>query len=209
MNKNSKYFFVAIPLLFAVGNPAVAHDNGWYMAADLGYAKFNQTATYAQPPKIEPVPDESGGGYRIGGGYSFTRYFALEISYMDAGHTDIGPDAVLPKFGNQNRVMRTRGVTLDAVGTLALSNAVDIYMRAGVISATTEHKLFATGSNIQSGPDLMEHDTRAGVGAGVAYKLDENWTLRMQWQRYFGLGGAEAAARYDLNIATLGVAYYY
>ena len=209
MNKNSKYFLIVIPLLFVVGNQALAHDSSWYAAVDLGYAKFTQTATYAQPPLVEPVPDESGGVYRIGGGYGFTRSFALEAGYVDAGHTDVGPDAVLPKFGNQNRVMRSRGVTLDAVGTLTLSDAVSIYLRAGLISATTEHKLFKTGSNIPSGPDLMETDTRLGAGAGVAYQLNDNWTLRMQWQRYFGLGGAEAAARYDLSIATLGVAYYY
>jgi OmpA-OmpF porin, OOP family len=200
---------VMVVVLSAIAPYACAEENGWYLVADLGYAKFNQTSTYTQPAMVAPVADESGGGYRIGGGYRFTDYFAMEAGYLDAGHTDVGPDAVLPKFGNQNRIMRTRGISIDAVGSIRLSDAIALHVRAGVISATTEHKLFRDGSTVQTGPDLMEHDTRFGMGTGVAYQFDQNWTIRMQWQRFFGLGGAEAAARYDLSIATLGVAYYY
>lgn len=203
-----KFLLIAAGLS-AIAPCACAQDSGWSLHADLGYARFDQTSTYAQPPMVAPVPDESGGGYRIGGGYRFTDYFALEAAYLDAGHTDVGPDAVLPKFGDQNRIMRTRGISIDAVGSIRLNDTIALYARAGVISATTEHKLFKDGSNVQAGPDLTQHDTRFGLGTGVAYSLDRNWTIRMQWQRFFGLGGAEAAARYDLNVATLGVAYYY
>lgn len=201
--------FIVAALTLAASIPVVAHDSSWYALADLGYNHFHQTSSYSQPVNTSAVPDESGGGYRIGGGYSFTDNFALEVNYMDAGHTDIGPDAVLPKVGNQNRYLRIRGVTVDAIGSVRLSNAIDAYMRAGLISAVTERKVFESGSNVQSGPDLTEQDTRLGVGAGAAYRLDDHWTIRVQWQRYFGLGGADTAVRYNLDIATLGVAYYY
>jgi OmpA-OmpF porin, OOP family len=209
MNRILKQLVVSAALLGAVGQQASADNNGWYLATDLAYTRFNTVSSYAQPPRQIAVSSESGGGYRIGGGYQFSNNFALEADYLDAGHTDVGPDAVLPKFGNQSDIMRSHGFTIDAIGSLAVSNTVSVYARAGVISATTERKVYRNGSSIPTEPDMYTHGRHPGAGFGVAYQVDGNWAVRVQWQRFYGLGSSDIAVRGNLDMVSLGVAYLY
>jgi len=209
MKRTLQCLVTAGTVLLVLATPANAAESNWYMAVDFGYTRFNPTSNYPQPTGIAAVTSESGGGYRIGGGYVFNEYFSLEADYIDAGHTDVGPDAVLPKFGNPAKLIRTRGVLVDAIGSLPLGAHISIFARAGVLKATTERRLYNLNGTYSGYPDLTTHGTATGIGLGVAWHYDDNWTIRTQWQRYYGLGNTDIAVRGNLDIATLGVEYHY
>lgn len=209
MNKILKQSVLVIAIALVTGVQARADDGSWYLATDFGYTRFNPNSDYSQPGMVAPVSSESGGGYRIGGGYRFGPNFALEATYLDAGHTDIGPDAVLPKFGNPARIMRSHGVTLDAIGGISIHDTISLYVRTGYMNATTERKIFNDGATMPAEPDLSMHGTQFGIGVGIAWQYEANWVVRTQWQRYYSLGNADIAVRGNLNIATLGIEYHY
>lgn len=208
--KRSLHFLVtAGTLLFALMPAAKSTEPNWYLAADFGYTRFDSTSSYSQPTGATAVNSESGGGYRIGGGYRFNEYFSLEANYIDAGHTDIGPDAILPKFGNQAKYLRTRGVAFDAIGNFPLTDRISLYARGGYLKATIVRKFYNNGSTLPTSPDISTHESSFGIGFGVAWRFDDHWLIRTQWQRYYGIGNADIAARGDLDITTLGVEYDY
>lgn len=209
MKRTLPYLATAGTVLLALMLPASAAETNWYLAVDFGYTRFHPTSDYPQPANIAPVTSESGGGYRIGGGYAFDDYFSVEADYVDAGHTDIGPDAVLPKFGNQAKLIRSRGVLVGAIGSYPLSAQVRVFARAGVLKATMERKLYQLDGTPSVNPDLTMHGTVTGVGLGVAWNYTDNWTIRTQWQRFYGLGNTDTAVRGNLDITTLGVEYHY
>ena len=126
--------------------------------------------------------DERDVGYKLFGGYQFTRYLALEAGYFDLG--EFGFEAATEPTGLLSGDIKLRGVNLDAVGMLPFTDRFSAFGRAGVNYA--EAKVSFSGSGAVNVPDPRREERAAHykVGLGLEYDLTESLALRAEAERY-------------------------
>jgi OOP family OmpA-OmpF porin len=159
--------------LFVAGGFAAAHAEGLYVGGALGTPDYHST--------INGIGgDGSGVGGKIFGGYQLTPNFALEGGYFDLGHIDDGAGKVT-----------TRGVYLDAVGTLPLASQWSLLGSAGLAQGRLK-----TTFGDDSSPALK-------LGLGVQYDLSKQVALRAQYERYHFTSAFDDKA--NIGAATVGI----
>jgi hypothetical protein len=81
----------------------------------------------------------SGESYRLFVGYSFSPYVALESGWFNSGNLNgtVGgfPISSTQTFNGGQRKLKVRGVSLDVVGTLPISDNFSGFARAGVLAS--------------------------------------------------------------------------
>lgn len=103
----------------------------------------------AEPALAPPLLAD---GYQLKLGYRYSRYLAVETGYSDSGSSPL-----LPGFGTG--VSRSRGFSMDTVGTLPLWGHASLYGRLGAWRADAGISLLGSG------------DASPRPGAGLRYGL--------------------------------------
>lgn len=87
MKKVIAGLFVAATMATASG-AALAADNGFYGAFDLGQSKASGACDPVAGAVITSCDDKDT-SYRLAGGYNFNKNFGAEISYTDYGNASV------------------------------------------------------------------------------------------------------------------------
>lgn len=140
-------------------------------------------------------------------GYRIMRYAAVELSYIDLGKLEQGVPILSFPSGQPSyeirQQMRTSGPTVSALGTLPIGAGFSLYARAGVIFAEMDAKT-STGSF----SDDTSFSSQSGLwGAGAQFDWGDHWSLRLDFQRFEGLGDRFEPVEADVDLLTLGVLY--
>lgn len=126
--------------------------------------------------------DERDLGFKLFAGKQLNQYFALEAGYFDLGK--YGFAATTSGNGNLRGDASFRGVNLDLVGQLPLSQRFSLLGRIGAqYTRTSTH----FGGNVLAGvtnPNASESKAGAKAGLGLEYKLSEALALRGEVERY-------------------------
>lgn len=164
MNKN----ILALVILSAMATPALAETSGsYYLATDLGrmaYGNSNPGGTDFSNPNA----------FRISGGYRFSSAFALE-----GGYTAIGDST--QSSGSSSATLKNSAVQLAAVGFYPVSDAVELFGKAGV----SINSINASGTGSLSGLNVS-HSTsfRSMIGVGVQYNINPRFGVRAQYEQF-------------------------
>ena len=209
-------------------------DDDWYMAAYLGQAHLTggggpakqwiaqaqSGLSITQPPA--PLDNSDNGiGSRLTVGYVFNWYWGLEGGYVNlSGPTATGTNTVNSgvlgyDYGIvANASLKTDGWTVVANVTypLVADNTWALYGRAGVFDAHTSLNLntvapngFVIGTPTKpANEDISNTSWKSTYGIGVKVALDNNWSVRLGWDRYPRLGNS-ATGIYSINLASLGM----
>ena len=121
-------------------------------------------------------------GYRLYGGYQFNRYWALEGGYFDLGK--FGYTANTVPAGSLMGDIRIRGINLDVVGTLPLSDKFSLLGRVGANYADTSDTFTSTGAVRVINPNPSKRDTNYKFGVGMQYAFNDALALRVEAERY-------------------------
>jgi OOP family OmpA-OmpF porin len=117
--------------------------------------------------------DSSDTGYKLYGGFTFIKFFALEASYLDLGSSEdeisVGTDATID----------TTGWDVYAVGILPIGKHFEIFGKAGIIVWDAE---VAYSGLIKSESD--ESGSDPAYGAGIAFVFGEHFAVRAEYQRF-------------------------
>jgi OOP family OmpA-OmpF porin len=192
------------------GSLAVADDSGWYVGANAGrsQAKIDNTritsdllATGFVTTSIHD--QDSHLGFKLFGGYSFNRYFALEGGYFNLGR--FGFTADTQPAGALNGNIKLQGANLDAVGTLPLTERFALLARVGLNYAYAKDAFAGTGAVNVSDPDRSQHAANYKFGAGLQYKFTESLGIRAEAERY--RVDDAVGNKGDVDLYTLGVIY--
>jgi OmpA-like transmembrane domain/Calx-beta domain len=205
-----RFAICGIALMNALGctMPAVADSPAYYAGFGLGQARSDVSgADLARKLDAAGFPGSSVSldDHRLGGkiyaGMSFTRYFALEVAYVDLG------------------TVRTRstGATTDSAGFVAAVIANHPYSpQGGAFSAmaplplTRGLSLFAKGGGFvwhgKIDADLPGLDAGSSkktslsgvLGGGIDFAFSKRLAVRAEWERYF-------ITRDAMDLATLGL----
>jgi OOP family OmpA-OmpF porin len=164
-------------------------NHAWYIGAGIGQSRANidqdrlARSLAANGATVSAFStDERDTGYKLFVGRQLNRYLALEGGYFDLGKFSFR--SATTGNGSLNGEAGFRGLNLDLVGQLPLSDRLSLLGRAGAsYTRTSTHfsgdRLFAV-----TDPNPRERKLNAKAGLGLEYKFSEALALRGELERY-------------------------
>ncbi|MEX2353030.1 MAG: OmpA family protein, partial [Gammaproteobacteria bacterium] len=168
---------------------AMAQYSGWYGGGNMGQGRANidddriNSNLFDQGFTSVTIEDEDRDfGYKLFGGYQFGKFISVEGGYFDIGK--FGYTAEMIPAGTLDAAITVRGLNLDLVGYLPITEQFSAFARAGVNHAKVKGKFAGTGLATVTTPTTSERDTNYKFGFGLQYFLSERLGLRAEAERY-------------------------
>jgi len=147
--------------------------------------------------------DQRDRGYKLFVGKQLNQYFAIEGGYFDLGKYDFR--AVTTGNGIVQGETKFRGVNLDLVGQLPLSQRLSILGRIGAQYARTGTDYNGNGIAVAGNRYSSDSDIGPKAGLGLEYKFSEALAVRAEMERNRvkdGLGN-----RGNVDLISVGLVY--
>jgi OOP family OmpA-OmpF porin len=193
-------------------NSALAEPGNWYLGLGAGRSSYDDWVSQAD---ITAFKNEFGAslgivgfdgsesansedtafGYKVFGGYSFNKYIAVELSFIDMGEVDANSSSSGTFFDAANNAVdgdlfatakaSVDAFTLDASLSYPIASFAALFVKGGVYAADTELKLNA-GSSISAenfNDSRTESSSGLHVGVGANFKVTDAIGLRAEWER--------------------------
>ncbi|WP_223471402.1 OmpA family protein [Massilia soli] len=126
--------------------------------------------------------DERDAGMKLFVGKQLNRYFAVEAGYFDLGKFEF--DARTSGNGALRGEAGFRGVNVDLVGQLPLTERLSLLARAGANYAKASTHFSGNRLAAITSPNASERKLNAKVGLGAEYKFSEALAGRVEVERY-------------------------
>ena len=204
-------------------SPAHADPGPWYVGAGAGATTYGGPSgdnTFVRAGEFTPSSftatthtDDSATNLRLDAGYRFSRYFALEGSYVDFGSTDTSFTTTSPShlYTGSSKVS---GQGLGAVGRWPLRDDFALFARAGLFRFKSDMNIAAVTVTGPAGglqtvvstayPTRSASGTTGFLGAGADYALGGGFTLRAAWDYYRAKGDhLEMVGAHTLSVGVL------
>lgn len=192
-------------LLAALFTPALAHaqdtdaaggtgmtlpSGGWYGGLTAGRSQPGireslLPVTGARQSQLSE--NASAPGYRLYGGYQFSRNITLEGGYADFGRLDAQRESVAPMLGAASNTFRFSAFYLGAVGIIPLPNRFSLFGKlgtsygAGASSVSTGGVMPQLLTPADPIPRRTEWNSKYGLGA--SYEMSNKLGLRFEYER--------------------------
>ena len=164
-------------------------NSAWYIGAGVGQSR----ATIDEPrlraslaANGETVTgftkDQRDTGYKLFVGRQLNQYFAVEAGYFDLGKFDF--KSTTSGNGVLNGEAGFRGVNLDLLGQLPLSQRLSLLGRAGMHYTKTNTEFSGNRLLGSTNTHASERKLNAKLGLGLEYKFSEALALRGEVERY-------------------------
>lgn len=187
-----------------------ADDSGWYGGANLG-----QSRSRIDNPRISAQLQGAGltatsildnnrdTGFKLYGGYQLNKNFAVEGGYYDLGR--FGFIATTLPAGTLSGNIRLRGVNLDGLGILPITERFSAFGRLGLNYADARDSFVGSGAVIVTNPRPSKRELNYKFGVGLQYALTPAWGVRAEAERY-RINDA-VGNRGDIDLLSLGLVY--
>ncbi|NNM80134.1 MAG: OmpA family protein [Gallionella sp.] len=190
---------------------AATDDSFWYVGGNIGQsrAKIDDARIAAQLlggglATNSIANDDKNTAFKLLGGYQFNRNFALEAGYFDLGQ--FGYQATTTPAGTLNGRIKLRGVNLDAVGILPVTEKFSAFGRLGVQYAQAQDNFNSTGAvPTPTNPNPNQTALNYKTGVGLQYDLTQSLGMRAEAERY-RINDA-VGNKGDINMFSLGLVY--
>ncbi|MGK5059927.1 OmpA family protein [Janthinobacterium sp. LB2P49] len=164
-------------------------NSAWYLGAGVGQSR----ATIDEPrlraslaANGETVTgftkDQRDTGYKLFVGRQLNQYFAVEGGYFDLGKFDFR--STTSGNGVLNGQAAFRGVNLDLLGQLPLSQRLSLLGRVGMHYTKTNTEFSGNRLLGSINTHASERKLNAKLGLGLEYKFSEALALRGEVERY-------------------------
>jgi OOP family OmpA-OmpF porin len=197
-------------LTFIASPCASADDIGWSGGANVGQssAKIDDASITsglaARGISTNSITnDDRTTGYKIFGGYQFNRNFALEGGYFDLGK--FGYAASTTPAGTLSGSTRIKGLNLDLVGLLPITDKLSAFGRAGVAYADVRDSFSGTGATSMTTTNPHKRDANYKLGVGLQYAFTDALAMRAEVERY-RINDA-VGNRGDIDLVSVGLIY--
>lgn len=158
-------------------------------------------------------------------GYRFGKFLAAEVGYSKLGEasyrraievtetlTDRAGATASGNFAAERAMQFTSaGPTISALGMMPIGQMIDLHVRAGVYLADTRvtNRIrdveFNTGNISHRRVDASQTEIFGGIGG--AWNINENFTLRVEYQKYLDVGDDEKTGESDIDVFNLSVLF--
>ena len=202
---------IGLMALTALAGPlAAAADSAWYIGGNVG-----QTRAKIDDARITGgllgsgfattsiADDNRDTGFKLFGGYRFTPNIALEGGYFDLGR--FGFNAATVPTGTLNGNIKLRGLNLDLVGTLPITDRLSAFGRVGMNYADARDRFRGTGAVRVLNPEPSKRAANVKFGAGLQYAFTDAFAMRAEIERY-RIDDA-VGNKGDIDMVSLGLVY--
>lgn len=203
---SSRLSLVALAVI--ASSCALAQDTGWYIGGNVGQSLATidndriMSAILSNGYTVSSIAnDDRDTGYKIYGGYQLNRNFAVEGGYFDLGKFSFSSLPAGTLSGN----IKIRGLNLDLVGTLPLSEKFSVFGRIGANYAEATDSFSGPGAVALASTSPSNRDTNLKVGLGVQYAFTESFALRAEMERY-RINDA-VGNKGDIDLVSIGLIY--
>ncbi|MGB4344359.1 MAG: OmpA family protein [Moraxellaceae bacterium] len=147
--------------------------------------------------------DDRDTGFKIFGAYQFNKNIAIEGGYFDLG--EFGYSAVTSPPGTLAATMKARGLNVDVVGILPLTEKLSAFGRAGVNYADVKDSFSGSGAVTVLAPSPSEKGASYKMGLGLQYDFTRSIGVRAEAERYRlddAIGNMS-----DIDLVSLGLVF--
>ncbi|MES2046878.1 MAG: OmpA family protein [Pseudomonadota bacterium] len=169
-------------------NPEWA-NSAWYIGGGLGQSRATidrdriaQALTIGGATGAVFNTDERNFAYKLFAGKQLGRHFAIEAGYFDLGK--FGFDATTTPPGTLSGRARFRGVNLDLLAQLPITERLSAYARLGANYAKSTAAFSGDRLDAVNYPNSSENKVNPKGGLGLEYKLSEAFAIRGEAERY-------------------------
>lgn len=211
--RNARTSLLALAALASAGLHAQepAMNTGLYMGISAGESKAHlDNALISQNllgsgPTVNPVTsDQKGTGYKAFVGFPMNSNWAVETGYFDLGR--FGFDAITSSpAGTVTGSSRIKGLNLDIVGTLPITDRWSLLGRVGAAYAQTKGTFSGTGVGAIPNTETNKRETNYKYGFGTQYAFTPALTLRLEGERY--RINDSVGQRANVDLISLGLVY--
>ncbi len=194
--------------------PLAAHAGGWYAGLDVGSAKSEaKIDEYILIGDTTARASDTTTGFRVRGGYQFSRFFALEVAYVDFGEVEYHFDPDDCPFGAPGPCpfnVRTsiNGFVGTLRGILPIGDRwfLDARLGYGVMNFDA-NEIGGEATSASSDNNAVHY----GVGGG--YRFNDHWEIVLDYSEYAQedlsvLGGDSGSYNLgETSVTSLGVGY--
>lgn len=199
--------------LAVIASPfAMADDAGWYVGANAGQsrakiddARITSGLLGSGFATTSISDDDRSTGYKVFGGYQINKNFALEGGYFDLGKFGFNANTV--PAGTLNGNIKLRGLNLDAVGILPITEKFSAFGRAGVNYAQAKDSFSGTGAVGVLNPNPSTRGANYKLGLGVQYAFTDALAMRAEVERY-RINDA-VGNKGDVDLISVGLVYHF
>jgi OOP family OmpA-OmpF porin len=171
------------------GPYAQAADSGWYGGLNIGQsrahiddARITSGLLGSGFTTTSITDDDHDTAYKIFGGFKINKNFALEGGYFDLGK--FGFTSTTVPAGSLSGDMKIKGLNIDAVGFLPLSEKFSLFGRIGLQYAQVKDSFSGTGAVTPANSSASKSAGNLKAGAGIQYDFTPSLAMRGEWERY-------------------------
>lgn len=177
--------------LAAIVSPFAMADDapGWYVGANVGQARAKIDDARITSGLLGSgfattsiIDDDRNTGYKIFGGYQINKNFAIEGGYFDLGKFGFTATTVPP--GTLRGDIKIRGLNLDLVGTLPITQKFSAIGRVGMNYGDVKDSFAGTGTVQVLNPNPSKRQANYKFGVGLQYAFTEALAMRLEAERY-------------------------
>jgi opacity protein-like surface antigen len=190
---------------------AHADDSGFYADFDLGRATYSVATELHFPADTLSAVDSHSKDTSWGAtvGYRFTPHFGAEVGYVNLGKESF-PALDASSGGSAQGAARfsSGGPTVALVGAFQVGY-LEMFVKAGYLFAHADLSVAGTDGVTKLNAKVTASTPAPLVGVGFRYEFSERWHLKVEFDRYDGVGDATSTGAPDFNVATVGVGYLF
>jgi OmpA-like transmembrane domain len=186
---------------------ARADDSGSYADFDLGRAGYSVAADAHFPTVTFSAVDSriKDTSWGVTFGYRFIPYFGTEVGYVSLGKesfpaVDVGGDA----GAHATASFSSGGPTLALVGAFQVGY-LEMFVKAGYLFARAQLSVVGTDGATKLNTKMTASTPVPLGGVGLRYEFSERWHVKLEFDRYDGVGDGESTGVANVNVTTLGV----
>jgi OmpA-OmpF porin, OOP family len=187
-----------------------AMNTGLYMGISAGESKahldntlISQNLLGSSATVNAVTSDQKGTGYKVFVGFPMNSNWAVETGYFDLGR--FGFDATTSPAGTLTGSSRIKGLNLDIVGTLPITDSWSLLGRIGAAYAQTKGSFNGTVSGAPGNTETNKRETNYKYGFGTQYAFTPALTLRLEGERY--RVNDSVGQRANVDLISLGLVY--
>lgn len=153
-------------------------------------------------------------GYKLQLGYQLNENFAVEGGYVNLGKTDYhadynykGPGLLPPTYtGTASRTAKISGFNIVGIASNPISEDLSVFAKAGGFYAQVKTDSSSAGAHAGLGNGSLDKTRWRGLmGVGANYRIDEDFGIRAEFERYNKLGDKNTVGTIDINMMSLGL----
>ena len=147
-----------------------------YVGASFGQSDIDEEITTGLIDS--GTVDGKDSGWKIFGGYMFSRNLGLEVAYVNLGEVSYsGSFGGFPVTGGKVEV---NGFNVAAVGNLPISEQFSVFGKIGLFMWDAEASDTTAGAPFSAAAD----GTDLSLGLGVSYNFTRNFAVRAEWEMF-------------------------